>query len=350
MKYRLVIYCLIGWLLLACQSKNEIEHSYDPVENIEALWQIIDTKYCYLDVKGIDWDSVHTVYLEKAAELKTAGKDGIALFDLCAAMLDLLEDGHVNLYSPFDVSANAAWYDSYPANFDSDLQRLYLKDYRIAGGLYYCIIDDGRIGYIYYSSFSNSFSAANIYYIFTAFKDCRGIVLDVRNNGGGDLTNAYKLASPFFSENRLVGYWQHKNGPAHDAFSELEELTADTALIGSKWFRPLVVLCNRRSYSATNSFVSMMRYADNCAIVGGISGGGGGMPLSYELPCGWTVRFSSVRMFDRDKHDIENGIVPHVLVNQESSDKDDLIEKAVDLINKAYKNSYDRSSEHTEIL
>ena len=51
----------------------------------------------------------------------------------------------------------------------------------------------------------------------------------------------------------------------------------------------------------------MMRYADNCAIIGGKSGGGGGMPLSYEMPCGWTVRFSSVRMYDRDKNDIEDG-------------------------------------------
>jgi hypothetical protein len=60
------------------------------------------------------------------------------------------------------------------------------------------------------------------------------------------------------------------------------------------------------------------------------------MPLSYELPCGWTVRFSSVRMYDRDKKDIEYGIRPHLLIAQESTDKDDLIEKAIELINKAY--------------
>ena len=29
------------------------------------------------------------------------------------------------------------------------------------------------------------------------------------------------------------------------------------------------------------------------------------MPMSYEMPCGWTVRFSSVRMYDADKKDIE---------------------------------------------
>jgi C-terminal processing protease CtpA/Prc len=94
----------------------------------------------------------------------------------------------------------------------------------------------------------------------------------------------------------------------------------------------VVVLCNRRSYSATNSFVSLMRYADDATIVGGVSGGGGGMPLSYEMPCGWTVRFSSVRMYDREKKDIEQGITPDVTVTMTSTDKDDIIEKAIDLI------------------
>ena len=99
----------------------------------------------------------------------------------------------------------------------------------------------------------------------------------------------------------------------------------------------MVVLCNRHSYSAANFFVSIMRYADNCLVLGGKSGGGGGMPMSYELPNGWMVRFSSVKMYDRDMLSIEDGVRPHLLVNQHSEDKDDLIEEAVDLIYSAYK-------------
>ena len=102
------------------------------------------------------------------------------------------------------------------------------------------------------------------------------------------------------------------------------------------WRRPVIVLCNRHSYSAANFFVSIMRYADNCLILGGISGGGGGMPMSYELPNGWMVRFSSIKMYDRDTISIEPGVKPHLLVNQHSQDKDDLIEEAVRWINSAY--------------
>jgi hypothetical protein len=321
-----------GLLLTACRSKEEVAFSMEPVENVEALWQIIDTKYCYIDTKGIDWSAIHEEYIEKAKALDK--NDQVALFDVCAAMLDSLRDGHVNLYTAFDRSANTAWYDTFPANYDSKLQALYLRDYRVAAGLYYCTIDNGRIGYIYYPSFSTGFSSANIAWVFTAFKDCKGLVIDVRNNGGGAITNAYQLAAPFFEADQTIGYWQHKTGPGHEDFSEPEPMKLDASLIQSKWGRSVVILCNRRSYSATNLFVSMMRYAKNATLVGGVSGGGGGMPMSYEMPCGWTVRFSSVRMYDRDRKDIEAGIMPDILVTQHSTDKDDLIEKAIEVINK----------------
>ena len=329
------IFCIALMLLLtACHSKDEMPFSMDPVTNVEALWQIIDTRYCYVEEKGVDWNAVHDTYVEKARQLPQ--NDQVAMFDLCEEMLNLLQDGHVNLYAPFDRSYCTTWYDTYPANYNAQLQSLYLRDYRVAGSLYYCTVDHDSIGYIYYSSFSNSFSVGNLAWVFNAFKDCRGLIIDVRNNGGGDLSNAYKLAAPFFKESRAIGYWQHKTGPGHNDFSKMEELKVDASISGIKWLRPTVVLSNRRSYSATNMFINMMRYADNAIIVGGISGGGGGMPMSYEMPCGWTVRFSSVRMYDASKKDIEQGIEPHVLVTMQSTDKDDIIEKAIELINKAY--------------
>lgn len=53
------------------------------------------------------------------------------------------------------------------------------------------------------------------------------------------------------------------------------------------------------------------------------------MPMSYEIPCGWMVRFSSVRMYDRDKKDIEQGIEPDILITMKSTDQDDIIERAI---------------------
>jgi C-terminal processing protease CtpA/Prc len=51
--------------------------------------------------------------------------------------------------------------------------------------------------------------------------------------------------------------------------------------------------------------------------------------MSYEMPNGWMVRLSSVRMYDRDKKDIENGIEPDIPITMTGSDQDDIIEQAI---------------------
>ena len=326
----------VAIMLLGSCTHRFADVDTSPAANFEALWKIIDEKYCLFDDKTANWDSVYSAYHQRFDTMKIVKyEDYYRLFDGLEEMLNELEDGHVNLYSPFDISVCSKWYEGYPQNFDSEiLSKYYLKDYRRANGLNYSRIDGDSIGYVYYGSFSDGFSLTNWLAVLNYFAKCRGIVLDVRNNGGGSMENAYRLAAPFFTKDTVVGYWQHKSGPGHEEFSEYEPMIMNESM--GIWRRPVVVLCNRRSYSAANFFVSMMRYADNCLILGGKSGGGGGMPMSYELPNGWMVRFSSVKMFDRDMQSIEGGVRPHLLVNQHSEDKDDLIEEAVDLINSAY--------------
>lgn len=335
MKRSFLIYLLICLIAFSsCQSKNEVESTWSAEANIEALWQTIDTKYCFLTEKGIDWDAIHEEYITRAWLFNSQEhKDyQVDLFDLCASMLDSLKDGHVNLCSWFDVSAYSGWYDSAPTNFNSSLVfSKYVPSYRVAGGLYYGrlshILTTDTIGYIYYSSFSNS--CANIGGVLSKLSDCKAVIIDVRSNGGGDLTNAYTLAAPFFENETLVGYWQHKNGPGHDDFSDLEELKV-TPNQYVHWLRPVYILTNRRCYSATNTFVNFMSYAQHATIIGDTTGGGGGMPLSYELPCGWTVRFSSVRMFNAQKESIEQGIHPDIRVDiTNPSQRDDMIDKVI---------------------
>lgn len=330
-----LIYILTLLLSLACTScvsKEELSYPNTPRGNMEALWHIIDEKYCFVEEKDLDWDGVPEVYLPKVDTMSSANYRG--LFEVLAQMIDTLRDGHVNLYSSFDVSASRSWYEGYPTNYSSSLMYKYLGDYKTAGGLIYNrVVGHDNIGYIRYSSFSNSFSGANMYYVLQYFKDCDGIILDVRSNGGGSLTNSYLLASTFMDTTTHIGYWQHKIGKGHYDMSEPEPIYVQQNEMPYKWHKPVVVLCNRQSYSATNMFVNCMRYAPHATIIGGITGGGGGMPLSYELPNGWMIRFSSVRMMDRDMQSIEPGIRPNEEVTLTSKDKDDIVERAIEIVN-----------------
>jgi len=302
--------------------------------NFQALWEIIDTRYCYLDYKQINWDSIYGVYQVK---LDTVNDD-YALFNVLGDMLKELKDGHVNLYSDFNKSRYWNWFTDYPSNFSSSLiysDRYLGDDYLIAGGFDYALIEGGTVGYVYYSSFVDYFSDTNVKYLFDYFRNCQGLIIDVRNNGGGALDYAETLASYFMDEKTLTGYMCHKTGDGHSAFSDPAAVYTP-AHESLNWEKPVVVLTNRMSYSATNSFVCRMKEAPRAVIVGDQTGGGGGLPLSNELPNGWMVRFSACPMYDARMQQIEFGLEPDVAVALDSTDTangfDTLIEQAVALI------------------
>ncbi|NDP20715.1 MAG: S41 family peptidase [Paludibacter sp.] len=302
--------------------------------NFEALWNIIDTRYCYLDYKNINWDSIHSVYGQQVTDTTKI----FDFFDQMASMLGELKDGHVNLYSNFDRSRYWKWFTDYRPNFNSELiySPKYLgENYRIASGLRYAKIADDSIGYIYFGSFSNGFSDTNMRYVLNYFSKCKGLIIDVRDNGGGSIDYSKQLASYFFTEETATGYIKHKTGNGHSDFSEpLAIKTPAHKTI--QWKRPIAILTNRMSYSATNDFVNRMKQAPNAIVIGDRTGGGGGLPLSSELPNGWMVRFSASPMFDSNLQHTEWGIEPDVKdslkVTDEAKGIDTIIEKAITIL------------------
>ncbi|MFZ4724563.1 MAG: S41 family peptidase [Paludibacter sp.] len=335
MKKYILFVLLFVFILPSCMDE-ELQQPNTNKGNFDALWKIIDNQYCYLDYKNINWDSIHTVYNLKVND----SINEYAFFDLMGSMLSELKDGHVNLYSNFDRSRYWKWFSDYPTNFSSKLiySKRYLGDnYRIAGGFRYSTIDNDSIGYMYYGSFSTGFSDSNMRYMLNYFSKCKGIIIDVRDNGGGSLDYSEQLASYFFVNDTITGYIQHKTGTGHSDFSQPTEIKT-TAHKTLKWQRPVVLLTNRMSYSATNDFVNRMNHAPNCIVVGDKTGGGGGLPLSSELPNGWLVRFSACPMYNSAMENTEWGIEPDVNVQlttgDESNGIDAIIEKAISLIKK----------------
>lgn len=163
---------------------------------------------------------------------------------------------------------------------------------------------------------------------------CDGIIIDVRNNGGGALTNSQRLAERFFKEKTLVSYIQHKTGKGHDSFSKPypQYITPPSGRL--RYQGKVVVLTNRSSYSATNDFVNSMRYAPNAVIVGDKTGGGSGLPFSSEIPNGWSVRFSASPIYDASMEQIEFGIIPDYEVDMDTSlhNIDTMIETAREIL------------------
>ncbi len=328
MKRYLIYICIsLGFLFTGCEKSDEYVAS--PQENFEALWKILDENYCFFEYKDINWNEVHDRYKTQISDTMNQ----YVLFDVLGDMLNELKDGHTNLISTFNMSRYWDWYLDYPDNFDSDIQENYLgRDYSIAGGLKYTTLSDGQIGYIYYGSFSSSAGESGLDHIFYQFKDCKGLIFDIRDNGGGMLSNADRIASRFLEEKILTGYIQHKTGKGHDDFSEPYPLYLSPSE-RIRWLRPVVVLTNRHCYSAANDFVQKVRMMPYVTTMGDRTGGGSGFPFNSELPNGWGVRFSASPMLDVNKQHTEFGIDPTYKVSMTQEDiekgKDTIIEAAI---------------------
>lgn len=336
MKHILLLFIFVSGMFFPSCIREDVSGN-TPKSNFESLWKIIDEQYCFLDYKnqeyGLDWNEVHSRYAQRITPSMTSAE----LFEVLSDMVNELRDGHVNLSSALATSQYRAWFDSYPRNFSDSIQSIYLKkDYVNSSGLTYQILEN-NIGYIYYSSFSNGIGDGNLDQTLYELRLCDGLIVDVRNNGGGNLTTAQKLAARFTNEKTLVGYMCHKTGPGHNDFSTPKEVYIEPS-DGIRWQKKVAVLTNRRSYSATNDFVNSMKQFPNVTIIGDKTGGGSGLPFSSEIPNGWSIRFSASPMFDPQMNQLEFGIDPDVKVDMTTEDiqrgKDTIIETACNLLKK----------------
>ena len=191
----------------------------------------------------------------------------------------------------------------------------------------YTILSD-NIGYVYYEDFSRAVGEGNLDEMLAYFAPCNGIIFDVRDNGGGTLTYAERIAARFTNEKVHTGYIMHKTGPGHNQFSQPQPVYVEPSN-RIRWQKPVAVLTNRSAYSTTNEFANIMRYMPNAVLIGDRTGGGAGLPFTSELPNGWGVRFSARPHLDAEKYHIEIGIEPNIKIDLTPLTlHDDIIEEA----------------------
>lgn len=341
-KLHILLLCFAAIVFASCERAfMEPDESSDPVSVFDYLWNKVDQQYAFFDVKGVDWDSVYEVY--RPAVYYEIELD--SFFHVCGAMLNTLKDGHTNLISKFDVSHNDSVYYKMYAEKNIDEQVVLLNyltvNYHTTGSLAHNAIRDGKVAYIRYSSFVDAVTEDNLGYLLNRYENCDGMILDLRQNGGGSIDNIRQLLSIFDNHGQALYQTQIKSGPEHDAFTELTTVYADStdysdAFTEPAYTKPVAVLIDRGSYSATSFFAICTMAYDNIKLFGDYSGGGLGLPNGGALPNGWTYRFSITRTIAIDGGNYENGVPPDVRVILDpactAQGIDNVIETAADWI------------------
>lgn len=361
---------LAGVLLSTVLSCERAFIDSDPSSSAESvfeyLWTEVDENYSYLYEKSINWDSVHTVFKNQISD-DLSNED---LFLKLSEMLDILEDAHVNLISSFNVSGF-----NFERGFNQNYNKRLLRDFyldpesdslhqSLENGTSYtvenkafntgaipnlvCFVNGDSIGYIRYADFTYEITERDINYVLKRLQHTKGIVIDIRDNYGGNPDNLFRLLSRFIRVKKFMYKTYVKNGPERDNFSNGERIYLDPAGAGhSTYFKPVRILTNRSCYSASSFFCagaySFSKDTVDIKLVGDYTGGGAGAPAGGQLPNGWYYRLSvtksvidlteteealypnpiiSKNMFDFENMELhfENGVPPHILVNSNAID------------------------------
>lgn len=334
---RVILFCLAIVAFASCERAFIFDDEPDNAVNVfDYLWNKVDQQYAFFDLKGVDWDSVYEVYRPKVYD----GMDDDSLFSVCSAILNTLMDGHTWLISDFDESRNdSVYYKMYAEkNIDVDVvTRHYLTlNCHTTGSILHNTIREGKVAYLRYASFMDDVSDKDMKRLLDLYRDCEGFILDLRQNEGGNIDNIRHLLSIFDNHGQAFYQTQIKAGPEHDAFTELSTVYAPKASFDAPFTKPVAILIDRGSFSATSFFTLCTMAYDNMRRFGDYSGGGLGLPNGGALPNCWVYRFSITRTIALDGGNYENGIPPDVQVFLDpamiAQGIDNVIETAADWI------------------
>lgn len=309
-----------------------------PSQNFQTLWQDFEDHYGAFGPKQIDWRGVYIKYRPQIADTM---RDA-SFFEVCKRMLDTLNDNHIYLRPTKETGL--PWYNG------GILGRIKVEDYNKQVALSYLSFHrkynsaieygkfDGNIGYIKLLNFDENIS---VYYeamdaVLNELKNTKGIIIEMRENSGGEDRVAQYITNRFASSRHLSFSVSLRNGPRYSDFSD--PIQFFTRPEGSfQYTKPVVVLTNLNTFSSGETFVLGMLQNSNVTIVGEVTGGALSDAVKRELPNGWLYRLPIADVRDALGRNLEGiGIQPHIKIKNTKADllsgHDKALEKALSLL------------------
>lgn len=204
---------------------------------------------------------------------------------------------------------------------DSKEKEVTLKREKIAQESVEYKILSGNIGYIKLTSFiKSSYDDFKTALSELEKKNVKGLILDLRDNGGGLVNTCIEIADEFLDEG-IVTYVEDKNKKRNEYKSEDGKTDLKT-----------VTLVNENSASCSEILAAALK--DNgIKIVGNKTFGKGVIQSTMELSDGSALKLTIMQYFSPKGNVInEKGVTPdYEIKNVENSSKDEQLEKAMSL-------------------
>jgi carboxyl-terminal processing protease len=168
-----------------------------------------------------------------------------------------------------------------------------------------------------------------------------GIIIDVRQNGGGDDRVGKIIADRFAKEKKMYMITRIRNGPNHDDFTEpkLWYVEPDGPV---QFTKPVILLTHRHSVSAAENFALAMPVIPHATLVGDFTSGCFADMRWETLPNGWGYSISYTLFTDQNGFCWEGiGVPPDLRIINTAEDitqkNDRVLEFAMELIHSGEK-------------
>jgi len=215
-------------------------------------------------------------------------------------------------------------------------------------------LEDG-VAYVALNGFNNPLAVDNFREYLPDLESAKGIVIDLRENGGGSTGIGSRILSHFSTDTLIGSTWKtREHRGAHKAWGKFDTLgvTDRRAYFeGTAWYEgtpfkqppadgihldcPVAVLVSHSTGSAAEDFLVMCDPLEQFTIVGEASNGSTGQPIVFDLPGGGWARVCAKRDTYPDGRDFVGvGVQPDIPVEPTPetafTDEDLALDRAVE--------------------
>lgn len=322
------------------------EDTDDPLAVFDVFWQTFEEHCVLFDIADVDWHAARETYRPMINETTTDEE----LFLTLSEMIGPLNDGHTTLEIPgteFQFSPGP----EYEAFWINDVGNMitnimgYLNPEEMsaaAGGRIFCGKTSEHIGYLNIVSMDDlaaGSEAENVAVVkhvmdslLVAWSDCKGIVIDVRLNGGGYdvVSNAF---AGYFTGTQQPAYTKYIRNGAYNEFLDPLPFYIEPAEAGF-FDMPVFMLTSNFTASASDVFAMVMSGFPQVRVVGEHTYGIFSDRLDKLLPNGWAFSLSNEKYLSADQVNYEQqGITPDVVLAMDedafNAGRDNVLEYAL---------------------
>jgi carboxyl-terminal processing protease len=337
---KIILISIIVTLFSACKKLVlGDEPQNNPTVIFESIWTDFDEHYSLFEVRNINWDSLKTVYKSQINN----NTNSTQLWNILTNMLENLDDSHTVLFSENDTYH---YISGYAINEQSKLEysktlitSKYLDnrtELTTEENFSYGKIKNKDIGYIYLGAEGGK-DDTKIDEVIDALKNHKAIILDLRQNTGGDDSYGERIAGVFADNENLVYTVQTRNGKNHNDFDNKTNHYSKKQ--GDEQFlKPLIVLTDRRTISAGEVMLLHLKTYNLVTQIGDTTAGDFSTTSGRKfLTNGWSYQYSIQKFLLPNGQSLDGiGHIPDVYIRNTQADitsqNDIVFEKAIDYL------------------